>query len=77
MRNWKIYRVSTLHGGSLDNIVVDVQYDTIEERRHRAWCKLLENERSPECKMAKKIIAVLGVDRTKRQFGEALVFEEV
>lgn len=74
---YNVYRVSTHQGGSLENIFVDERYDTERERQHRAWCKLLENERSPEYQMAMRLMKELGVDKTKSLFCAAIVFERV
>jgi hypothetical protein len=77
MFEFTYYKVFTDFGGSLDNIAVDKRYDTIEERCHRAWCKLLENDRSFHAKMVKKIIAQNGVEFTKKRFSSGLRFEKV
>lgn len=71
------YRVTTAEGGSLDIVAVDTRYDTPREREHRAWCKLLEDDRSEGCRMAMRLVKELGVDRTKAMFCAALIFEKV
>ena len=74
--HFNYYRVSTLNGGQLDIIAVDKRRDSKEERSRRAWAKLWEDDRSPEYRMATRLIDQLGVEKTKEFFYAALVFEK-
>lgn len=79
MKHFAMYKVSTAQGGSIDNIVVDVEYDTLEERQHCAWCQLLDrkDQYSAHYRVVMKLIKEMGVDKVKKQFCAALEFEKV